>query len=106
MKIGNSGVNPNIADLQKSTDKADMVSISSKKGRSPADLESSSKVNVSQMAKDSSKIASLAKGAPDVDLEKVAKFKALINSGQYKVDANAIADKMIDQEMDIAKLQE
>ncbi|MCB0349384.1 MAG: flagellar biosynthesis anti-sigma factor FlgM [Bdellovibrionales bacterium] len=106
MKVGNSNVQPNLADLKKASDKTDVVSLSSKKGpRSPVDLESSAKVNVSQMAKDSSRISEIARNAPDVDAEKVAKFKALINSGQYSVNAKAIADKMVDQELDMAKLE-
>ncbi len=105
MKVGNNNVQQNLADLKKTSDKADIVSLSSQKGpRAPVDLEASARVNVSQMAKDSNRISELAKNAPDVDADKVAKFKALINSGQYSVNAKAIADKMVDQELDMAKL--
>lgn len=59
------------------------------------------KVDVSSRAQDAKKIKELAMQAPDVDMEKVEKFRRLIDSGQYKVDAKAVADKMVDDHLDI-----
>lgn len=60
---------------------------------------SSARVNVSDRARDAQKIREVVAGTPDVDEAKVAKFKALINSGKYQTDAKAIADKMVDEHL-------
>lgn len=57
------------------------------------------KVELSQRVKDIKKIQEAAKNAPDVDTDKVAKFRQMIADGTYKVDAKAIADKMVDDAM-------
>ncbi|MGZ3691658.1 MAG: flagellar biosynthesis anti-sigma factor FlgM [Pseudobdellovibrio sp.] len=57
------------------------------------------KVELSSRAQDVQKIKELAKNSPDVDMDKVEKFKRLIADGQYKVDAKAIADRMVDEHM-------
>jgi negative regulator of flagellin synthesis FlgM len=57
----------------------------------------SAKVKLSERAQDMKKIRSAVDSAPDVNEEKIAKFKGLINSGNYKVDAKAVADKMVDE---------
>lgn len=54
------------------------------------------KVELSPRVQEIKKIQELAKSAPDVDVEKVAKFRQMIADGTYKVDAKAIADKMVD----------
>lgn len=59
------------------------------------------KVDVSSRAQDAKRIKELAMQAPDVDMEKVEKFRRLIDAGQYKVDAKAVADKMVDDHLDI-----
>jgi negative regulator of flagellin synthesis FlgM len=58
-----------------------------------------SRVEVSERAQDMKKIKELAMKAPDVDVEKVARLQKLIDQGQYKVDAKAIADRMVDEEL-------
>lgn len=57
----------------------------------------SAKVQLSGRAQDIKKIRAAVDSAPDVDEAKVAKLKSLIASGQYKTDAKAIADKMVDE---------
>ena len=59
------------------------------------------RVDVSSRAQDAQRIKELALAAPDVDMEKVEKFRRLIDSGQYKVDAKAVADKMVDDHLDV-----
>lgn len=66
---------------------------------SSADLFSSSKLNVSNRARDAQKIREAAMAAPDIDQEKVARFKAMIEKGEYKVDAQAVADRMLQDEL-------
>lgn len=57
------------------------------------------KVELSSRAQDINKIKELASNSPDVDMDKVAKFKQLIADGKYKVDAKAVADRMVDEHM-------
>ncbi len=66
---------------------------------SKADLFSSSKVNLSARARDAQKIRDVAMSTPDVDQEKVAKFKAMIERGEYKVDPEALADRIVQDEL-------
>jgi negative regulator of flagellin synthesis FlgM len=104
MKITHNkvGQNLNITDNKKAekTDKqggdvkADAVSLFA-----PTEGASASKVAVSSRAQEAKKIKELALAAPDVDQAKVEKFRKLIEDGKYKIDANAIADKMVDDEM-------
>ena len=103
MKITHNkvGQNLNITDNKKAekTDgqskdvNADAVSLFA-----PQDV-SASKVDVSKRAQEAKKIKELAMAAPDVDQAKVEKFRKLIEDGKYKVDAKAVADKMVDDEL-------
>ncbi|MGZ3745334.1 MAG: flagellar biosynthesis anti-sigma factor FlgM [Pseudobdellovibrionaceae bacterium] len=67
----------------------------------PDALESlgASKVEVSPRAQEAKRIKELAMAAPDVDMEKVAKFRQLIDEGKYKVDAKAVADRLVDEQL-------
>lgn len=58
-----------------------------------------SKVDLSSRAQDMKKIKETAMAAPDVDEAKVAKFQKMIDEGTYKVDAEALADKMVDEHL-------
>jgi negative regulator of flagellin synthesis FlgM len=58
------------------------------------------RVEVSSQAQDAKRIKELAMAAPDVDMEKVARFRSLIDSGQYNVDSQAVADRMVDDHME------
>ncbi len=60
----------------------------------------SAKVDVSPRAQEAKKIKDIALATPDVDEAKVAKFRELIDSGNYKIDAKAIADKMVDEHLE------
>lgn len=57
-------------------------------------------VEVSDRAQEAKRIKELATAAPDVDMAKVEKFRALIESGQYKVDARSVADRMVDEHLE------
>ncbi len=50
-----------------------------------------------EMAQEMAKVKDLAAQAPDVREEKIAELKRRINQGQYKVDADAIADRLVDE---------
>jgi negative regulator of flagellin synthesis FlgM len=58
---------------------------------------SSAKVKLSERAQDMKKIRERIDSTPDVDEAKVAKYKSMLQNGTYKVDAKAVADKMVDE---------
>jgi negative regulator of flagellin synthesis FlgM len=105
MKITHNkvGQNLNLTDSSKA-DKA-----KGPKGAKSADLKfaldvkefdpGASKVELSTRAQDMKRIKELADATPDVDEAKVAKYQKLIDAGNYKVDAEAVADKMVDDHM-------
>ncbi|PIT99369.1 MAG: flagellar biosynthesis anti-sigma factor FlgM [Bdellovibrionales bacterium CG10_big_fil_rev_8_21_14_0_10_45_34] len=59
----------------------------------------SAKVDLSERAKDILRAKEIAMNTSDVDEEKVARLQSLIDSGKYKVDAQAIADRMVDDHL-------
>jgi negative regulator of flagellin synthesis FlgM len=80
-----------------SVQKKDKVSPKRSEKISSRDELSSAKVKLSDRAQDMKKIRSAVDAAPDADEAKIAKFKSLIANGDYKVDAKAVADKMVDE---------
>jgi len=104
MKITHNkvGQNLNITDNKKA-DKAENQAGNAKVNPqslfAPTEGASASKVAVSSRAQEAKKIKELALAAPDVDQAKVEKFRKMIEEGKYKIDANAIADKMVDDEL-------
>lgn len=66
---------------------------------SSAQGSQATKVELSSRAQDVKKIKDIATSAPDVDSAKVEKFKQLIAEGKYKVDAKAVADRMVDEHL-------
>lgn len=58
-----------------------------------------SKVDIPDAIKDFSRIKKVADAAPAIDnTEKIARLKSQIAAGTYKVDADALADKILEQE--------
>ena len=108
MKITHNKVGQNInvtdAKSEKTSEaaKAGGVKKNSKASESSvadsAEGTQATKVELSSRAQDVRKIKDLANAAPDVDA-KVEKFKRMIADGSYKVDAKAIADKMVDEHL-------
>jgi len=70
-----------------------------------SELGASSKVEVSPRAQEAKRIKEIALSAPDVDEAKVAKFRQLIDQGKYKVDAKAVADKLVDEQLAMEDLK-
>lgn len=54
---------------------------------------------ISEKAKQMAAAKTAAAQAPDVREDRVAELKKKIASGSYKVDANAIADRMVDDHL-------
>jgi negative regulator of flagellin synthesis FlgM len=67
------------------------------KTTSNADLGSSSRVELSSRAQDIKKAKELATPSNDIDEAKVARLQALIDAGKYKVNAEAVADRLLDE---------
>ena len=100
MKVTNTGSQQLQGVVQKKSDKADSTkSGESKIKTSSAETGGAAAVALSAKAKDAQKIKDVAmKSSPDVDEAKVAKFQQLIDSGNYKVDAKKVSDKMVDEQ--------
>jgi negative regulator of flagellin synthesis FlgM len=79
-------------------------SAASVKADALAELGTSSKVQVSPKAQEAKRIKELAMAAPDVDMAKVAKFRQMIDEGKYKVDAKAVAERLVDDELAMEEL--
>jgi negative regulator of flagellin synthesis FlgM len=73
------------------------------KTTSTADLESSSKVELSSRAQDIKKAKELATPSQDIDEAKVARLQGLIDAGKYKVNAEAVADRLLDEHAKMAE---
>ncbi len=57
------------------------------------------RVNLSQRAQEMRRAKEIANASPEVNEQRVAELQKLIDEGKYKVDAKAIADKMVDEQM-------
>lgn len=99
-KIGQKLDLTDLGKADKVSDQKSLKGTSVKPTENAEDIISASRVEVSPQAQQAKKIKELALAAPDVDAEKVARFRNLIDSGQYKVDANAVADRMVDDHME------
>ncbi len=108
MKITHNKVGQNLNATDTQTEKASGASKSGDVKKNSNSAQSSTagsptteatKVQLSPRVLDIKNIKELAKNAPDVDTDKVAKFKQMIAEGKYKVDAKSVADKMVDEHM-------
>ena len=60
---------------------------------------SDAKAEISAKAKDFAKAKAVAADAPDVREDRVAELKKRISEGKYQVDAQAVADRMVDDHL-------
>jgi negative regulator of flagellin synthesis FlgM len=99
MKITGQNVNRTVGGPD--TSKSDKVGhkgagdIAKAKTGAAASLDSSAKVNLSERAQAMQKAKDIA-GDQSVDEAKVARLQKMIDAGEYKVDAGAVADRMVD----------
>lgn len=117
MKITHNKVGQNLnltdasrADKSKKSDAASSASSASKSevtsGLPFASSSDSVKVDLSARAKDIQRAKELATAAPEVDQAKVEKFQKLIDEGKYKVDAKAVAEKMLEEHLSTSRTSE
>ena len=64
-------------------------------------VKDSAKVDVSARAQQMQKAKEIASRPDTIDEAKVARLQKLIDGGNYKVDADAIADRLVDEHMTI-----
>lgn len=64
------------------------------------------KVDLSARAKDIQRAKEVAMASPEVDQAKVDKFQKLIDEGKYKIDAKAIAEKMVQEHLATSRTSE
>ncbi|HEX7853615.1 MAG TPA: flagellar biosynthesis anti-sigma factor FlgM [Sphingobium sp.] len=69
--------------------------------RSTAPAPPATAARAAESAAMTSPAARLAQDGPPIDTDKIARIKAAISSGNYPVDADAIADRMV--ELDLPK---
>ena len=103
MKV-NSGVRNDIQSQLNNIDsaKTDKVSLGKNKDLNKADkadTSSSAKVNLSEKAQMMSKAMHVAKNTEVDNDEKVQRLQKLIDAGDYKVSADKIADKLVDEHL-------
>lgn len=65
---------------------------------SSAELAESTKLNVSPRARQVNKAMEIAKD-DSVDEAKIARLQKLIDGGEYKVDAEAVADRLVNEHL-------
>jgi negative regulator of flagellin synthesis FlgM len=75
--------------------------ISSKSGLSKSEIRDSANVNVSERAQMMAKAKEIASSPMSVDEAKVARLQKMIDEGKYKIDADAIADRLVDEHLSI-----
>lgn len=66
---------------------------------SRAEGDITEKVAISGKAKDAARAKEIAMSAPDTDESRIAKLKAVIDGGNYKIDADQIADRLVDEHL-------
>jgi negative regulator of flagellin synthesis FlgM len=85
------------------TSKTGSASLKRNSDARKAELEAFSgtdaKVDIGDAIKDFSRIKKVADAAPEIDnTDKIARLKSEIQAGTYKVDAEALADRILEQE--------
>ncbi|HMN67610.1 MAG TPA: flagellar biosynthesis anti-sigma factor FlgM [Bdellovibrionales bacterium] len=68
-------------------------------GANKTDRKSSANVNLSEQAQMMSRAKEIASEPMSVDEAKVARLQKMIDEGRYKVDAQSIADKLVDEHL-------
>ncbi len=69
------------------------------RGDAASSAETSEKVSISPKARDAARAKQIAQSTSDTNEEKIAKIKSAIQAGTYQVDADKVADKMLDEHL-------
>lgn len=99
MVIDFNGVNPNQQAAQRARNEAQAKDAAqTPASTSPATTNRGETVSVSNNAKSLQQLEESVKQLPDVDSEKVAKLKAAVENGSYSVNADKLAQNMLEYE--------
>lgn len=117
MKITHNkiGQNLNIKDNVKAESLKNAKATQESKRVGPTDLAAakaadqtknnlSNELKISNQARVFAQAKEIAQKTPDVNQDKVQRIKQMVQEGKYKVDAEALADKMLKEEIDFADL--
>jgi negative regulator of flagellin synthesis FlgM len=101
MKVSNQNANSPSAVNGSATQKVDGKNKKSSAGASAQNenIGSSARVDVSERAQQMQKAKDVAMAADSIDEAKVARLQRLIDDGKYKVDSDAVADRLVDTHM-------
>ncbi len=99
-KVGNAAGNK-LDNIKGKTESAAAQGLKSDVLNSKANVKNSANVNVSERAQMMQKAKDIASSPMTVDEAKVARLQKLIDEGKYKVDAESIADRLVDEHMTI-----
>lgn len=106
MKIDDKMINYEISKyLPKSTPSAsekidEQQVLDQQKVEGNAKPEQDAVVNLSQASKEAQKIEEIVSSEPEIREDKVAALKKKIESGNYKIDHKAVAEKLVDSFVD------
>lgn len=97
----NSVQSGDAASVSKSghTEKAERAKRQEGASRSSAIANESAKTEISAKGRDFAQAKAVASSAPDVREDKVAELKKKIAGGHYRVDADAIANRLVDEHL-------
>ena len=99
-KVGqNINLTDDIRSSKSDPSKKSILNNNNTLGSSTAGIDAT-KVELSPRAQEAKRIKELAMAAPDVNMEKVERLRKLIDEGKYKVDAQAVADRMVDEHLE------
>lgn len=109
MKITHNkiGQNLNISDAKEGNKSSGVGKSDSKTGVTEAKTldkaasgEASTPVRFSEQAQLAAKATEVAKNSPEVRADKVSHYKELISKGQYQVDTDALAEKLLNEHLE------
>jgi negative regulator of flagellin synthesis FlgM len=93
------------AKAAKGAKKADAVgkseTSSARATKSTDDADKSARTEISGRAREMAKAKDVATTAPDVREEKIQELRRRMAEGKYKVDPNALADKIVDDHLSL-----
>jgi negative regulator of flagellin synthesis FlgM len=99
-KIGPSPQGTQGVQAPKSNKAGENNQAENKAGGIAAKLGDTARVNLSERAQQMQRAKEIASiGADSVDEAKVARLQRLIDEGKYKVDAKAVADRLVDEHL-------
>ncbi len=99
MRVNQTNSNQVQGTETKRTGKTDGKAAAAAKGGEQAKSSDAVKSDISAKGKEFAKAKAEAASAPDVREDKIAELKRRIAEGSYKVDANAVADRMVNEHL-------